>query len=152
MWPIEKFIDLIDIVNDRCPDLRFVLFGSTKFEIMLSAQLLSAVNKPHTIVNICGQTDIDELPVAINDMDFIITGDTGTLHLAIALKKRTLSLFGPTDYKEYGPYQDMSSHSVIQVDGGFLNDVPKKKRGQEGMSLIGVDAVLRELEKAIGSR
>jgi len=147
MWPITKFIDLIDFVNSKYSNTRFVLFGSTKLEIELSEKLMSVVNKPDTIINICGSTAIDELPVAVNDLDFIITGDTGILHLAIALKKRTISLFGPTDCKEYGPYQDTDLHSIIQVNGRFVNSVPKKKRGQEGMDIIEVERVINKLDK-----
>jgi len=150
MWPIEKFINFVNTASNKYPKLRFVLFGSTKLEVELSRELLDSVNKPHRVLNICGQTAIDELPLAVNDMDCIVTGDTGILHLAIALEKHTISLFGPTDHKEYGPYQDAELHSVIQVEGSFLNHLPKRQRGQAGMCLIETDSVLDELEKRMG--
>ena len=107
MWPIEKFIHLVNIASDKYLNLRFVLFGSTRIEVELSKKLATTVKKAQVIINICGKTAIDELPVAVNDMDVIVTGDTGILHLAITLKKRTISLFGPTNHREYGPYQDL---------------------------------------------
>lgn len=124
-----------------------------KFTIIgddLSTELLDSVNKPHRVLNICGKTTIDELPLAVNDMDCIVTGDTGILHLAIALEKRTISLFGSTDHREYGPYQDVGLYSVIQVEGAFLNHLPRRQRGQAGMRLIETDSVLDELEKCMG--
>ena len=82
------------------------------------------------------------MPILINDLDLLLTNDTGAMHLAIALQVETVSLFGPTDSKIYGPYQDYNFHKVIQVDGSFVNIVPKKQRGSDGMALISIDQVL----------
>ena len=65
--------------------------------------------------------------------------------MAIALEIKTVSLFGPTDSKIFGPYQDFNLHKLIQVDGSFVNNLPKKQRGQEGMELIDADQVLTEV-------
>ena len=84
------------------------------------------------------------MPTIINDLDLLLTNDTGAMHLAIALKVKTLSLFGPTDSKIYGPYQDFNFHKVIQADGSFVNVVPKKQRGSDGMALISIDQVFEK--------
>ena len=44
-------------------------------------------------------------------------------------------MFGPTDSKIFGPYQDFNLHKLIQVDGSFVNNLPKNQRGQEGMAV-----------------
>lgn len=149
MWPVDKFISLVDLINFRYSQIKFILFGSTELEFELSKKLINSVQKPNTVINICGKTDVNELPRAVNDLDFLITNDTGILHLAIALKKRTISLFGPTNYKEFGPYQDLDRHSVIQMDGRFVNNLPKKIRGQEGMEIIGVDEVFEKADELL---
>ncbi|MGE9716721.1 glycosyltransferase family 9 protein, partial [Escherichia coli] len=66
----------------------------------------------------------------INTMDVLVTGDTGPLHLAIALKCPTVSLFATADPKWTGPYQDLHLHIVIDkgattADGTIksMNDI-----------------------------
>jgi len=103
---------------------------------------MKEVKSRNSIINVCCKTSITELADTINNLDLLITNDTGALHLAIALKVPTISLFGPTDHKEFGPYQDTEIHTVIQKDGSFVNNRPKKRRGQEGMDLISVEEVL----------
>lgn len=140
MWPLENFTELIKKLNhELIINVEFVFFGIDK-ERELSN---SVINSLHNIscINLCGETRIDELPKKLNDVDFLITNDTGTLHLAVALEVPTISLFSPTDSKIFGPYQDFDKHIVIQKEGGYINNKPKKERTQEAMELIKVDEV-----------
>jgi ADP-heptose:LPS heptosyltransferase len=98
---------------------------------------------------LCGNSSIKSLPKILNDLELVITNDTGTLHLAIALQIKTVSLFGPTDSKIFGPYQDFNLHKLIQVDGSFVNNLPKKQRGQEGMELIDVNRVFTKVVESL---
>ena len=79
----------------------------------------------------------------------LVTNDTGILHLAIAMRVRSLSLFSPTSNKEFGAYQDYELHHSIQKNGSFVNNVSKKKRTQDGMKLINVDEVISMIEEII---
>jgi lipopolysaccharide heptosyltransferase I len=49
-------------------------------------------------------TRVLELAALIRRLDLFIGGDTGPLHLAVALGIPTVSIFGPTDPKRNGPY------------------------------------------------
>ena len=140
IWPIEKFIALAQKL-DKTFQIQIVLLGASALEGKLTEKFVKEVNAKQEIINICCKTSIESLPTYIENLDLLITNDTGTLHLAIALKVKTISLFGPTDSKIYGPYQDLDLHTVIQKDGNFVNDRPKKKRTQEGIDLIQVDEV-----------
>ena len=141
MWPVERFIYLAQKINDEFDNIKFILFGSTKYEINLVKEFQSGLVDSIQIENLCGQTAIEDLPMALNNLDLLITNDTGTLHLAIALKVKTISLFGPTNSSIFGPYQDLHLHKIIQKNGFFVNKLPKKIRSQEGMKLISVENV-----------
>ena len=56
-------------------------------------------------------TSVLELAALIRRLDLFIGGDTGPLHLAVALGVPTVSIFGPTDPKRNGPYGP--GHSVL---------------------------------------
>jgi ADP-heptose:LPS heptosyltransferase len=141
MWPVDNFVKLAKRLNEEFSKIKFIMLGSTKYEQNLTKEFTLEFGQSDLIIDLCGGSSIQELPGILNDLDLLITNDTGTLHLAVALQKRTVSLFGPTDSEVFGPYQDSKLHNVIQVDGFFVNQKPKKLRSQKGMELINVDTV-----------
>lgn len=141
MWPLDKFVNLINRFDELIEEEYSITFFGLKNEQKLSDFVISKIEKKD-VINLCGKTTIDELAFKLKEVDFLITNDTGTLHLSIALKVPTISLFSPTDSKIFGPYQDFEKHIVIQKDGNFINDSPKKQRNQDAMNLIEVEEVL----------
>ena len=142
MWPIKNFIELINKIHKKNMAIKIALLG-IKSEQILAQQITKNAIYKKNIFNYCGKTSIEELPSLINSLDLLITNDTGTLHLAIALKRRSISLFSPTDSKIFGPYQDPELHSVIQKNGNFINNKPKKERNQDAMNMIKVNEVYK---------
>ena len=150
MWPLENFIKLANRFQSTLLKIKFVLLGLTRAEHLISEKFERAIEDAESVINLCGKSKINELPIIINDLDLLLTNDTGVMHLAIALQVKTVSLFGPTDSKIYGPYQDCNFHKVIQVDGSFINVVPKKQRGPDGMALISKDEVFDKTCEVLG--
>ena len=67
------------------------------------------------MVNLQGKTDLLELAARLREAHLLVSGDTGTLHLAAALGTRTLSVFlGPASCFETGPYGE--GHYVFQAE------------------------------------
>ena len=148
MWPIDNFIDLIDKLNIKFQNINFVLLGSTKFEHKLAAKVENTVQKSNAITNLCGKSTVEELPIILNDLDLILTNDTGTMHLSIAMGKDTVSIFGPTNPDEFGPYQDLNKHKVLSVDNSvFVKDRDKDFKIINKISSIKVDKVFKTVEK-----
>ena len=102
-----------------------------------------------SFLDLCCKTKVEELPKILKSLSLLVTNDTGILHLSIAIKVKTLSLFSPTSYLEFGAYQDKELHASIQKNGSFVNNKPKKQRTQEGMKLISVNEVLVKIEEMI---
>ncbi len=143
MWSIENFIELTNRILQVNKKIKIILLG-VKEEQTLALQLRQYAVDKKRIINYCGKTAIEELPSLINSLDLLITNDTGTLHLAIALRKNSISLFSPTDSKIFGPYQDFELHSIIQKNGDFINKKPKKERNQDAMNIITVNEVYKK--------
>jgi ADP-heptose:LPS heptosyltransferase len=57
------------------------------------------------VYNSCGQYSLNQSAILVRDADCIITNDTGLMHIASALKKRVISIWGAT-VPEFGmpPY------------------------------------------------
>jgi heptosyltransferase-2 len=61
--------------------------------------------------NLALKTSITDLMSEIANLDLMITGDSGPMHLAAAFQVPTISIFGPTNYKETSQW--MNKKSVI---------------------------------------
>ncbi|MSU70466.1 MAG: lipopolysaccharide heptosyltransferase family protein [Opitutaceae bacterium] len=72
-------------------------------------------------LNLTGNTSLVSLPALISRADWVISNDSGPMHLAAALNVRILGIFGPTDPRLFGPYPlSRPSNHVIQAPVGDL--------------------------------
>jgi ADP-heptose:LPS heptosyltransferase len=55
------------------------------------------------LVNFAGQTSVGELAALLEESDLFIGNDSGPLHVAAALGKPTLSIFGPGFPEKWAP-------------------------------------------------
>ena len=146
IWPVENIIKLSRFLIEQ--DYYVVFFGATKLESKMILEIKDSI-KSSNFLDLCCKTKVEELPAILRSLNLLVTNDTGILHLAIAMKVKSLSLFSPTSHEEFGAYQDKELHYSIQKDGFFVNNRPKKQRTQDGMKLIAVDEVLFKIKEII---
>jgi heptosyltransferase-1 len=65
-------------------------------------------------VDLAGMTTLSELAALIRRAAICITNDSGPMHLAVALDRPVISIFGPTDPIWIGPYR--RANAVLQSD------------------------------------
>jgi len=74
-----------------------------------------------TFVNLTGNTSLTSLPALLHKADWVISNDSGPMHLSAAMGLKTIGLFGPTDPRQYGPYPLKSpTNYTIQAPVGEL--------------------------------
>ena len=147
MWPIENFKELANRVLAKYPNVIIAVTGSKK-----EHKLGEAIKEANSgrIINFCGKFGIESLPKLISEMDALVTNDTGTMHVAIALGVPTVSMFAGSDPKMFGAYQDGGKHSIIFEDGHpLIVGITKAKRNNDGMQMITVDKVFEECARQI---
>ncbi len=72
-------------------------------------------------LNLTGNTSLTSLSSIIARSDWVISNDSGPMHLSAALGMKTLGIFGPTDPRLYGPYPlSAPTNYVIQAPVGDL--------------------------------
>jgi len=72
-------------------------------------------------LNLTANTSLVSLPALIKRADWVITNDSGPMHLAAALGVHTLGIFGPTDPRLFGPYPLTGpTNFVVQAPVGDL--------------------------------
>ncbi len=82
---------------------------------------------------------VGQMIALVRRAGIVIAGDTGPLHLAAALERPVVGLFGPTDPARNGPYSTNARvlrHSSSQLDHSRLRETEK------GLSQITVDEVV----------
>lgn len=129
---------------DHSPHLSFVLIGGPGDKGRAEAFLNLIPEQYHDrIVNRVGDTSLPELCALINDFDLLVTGDTGPLHIAVAVKTPTLGLFVTANPYATGALQNPELHHMIYIGRqksqdhlAHLMDVIKPERVTEQVERI----------------
>ena len=108
-WPVEYFTEVMARLSDSDPSLRFVVLGSSA-DAPLGRVLYEA--QPAKCLDLTGTTSLPEMVEWIRASHLLITNDTGPMHVAAALRKPIVALFGPTEPRRTGPYGAL--HQVLQ--------------------------------------
>ena len=105
-WPAEHFAELVRQLAARDASLRFALLGGSG-----DWQLTETIRRaaPDRCENFAGRTALPELIEVLRRCELLVTNDTGPMHLAAALRKPVISLFGPTRPDQTGPYGQEAS-------------------------------------------
>ncbi len=106
-WPTDNFTLLIKMLIDKL-HATILLLGSPD-EQHLSVTIESGVNHKN-LFNMAGKTTFLELYYLLSSSSIFIGGDSGPLHLALALKIPSVAIFGSTS-----PVQVIGSHQHVYV-------------------------------------
>jgi ADP-heptose:LPS heptosyltransferase len=94
-------------------------------------------------------TGIGELTALIRRLSLLISGDTGPLHLAVALGVPTVSIFGPSDPRRNGPYG--KGHKVLWEQLECSGCYRRKCKDVRCMDAIRVDEVVAAARNLLDS-
>jgi heptosyltransferase-1 len=96
-WPAARYGAVAEEFGSRGA---LVFINAGPGEDALAAEVLVASEDQATIV----RCTLDQLIALTRRATLVIGGDTGPLHLACALGKPVVGIYGPTDPKRNGPY------------------------------------------------
>ncbi len=138
MWPKRNFIELGKKLIATNEHLRIIITGS-KSEKKLCEDIAKQIGK--FAYSFAGKLSLKYLPALIKRMNLLVTNDTGTMHIAIALQTKTVSLFCPTNYWGVGPIQDLHLHKIIYKEKTCNPCISKKCKTPFCMNQITVNEV-----------
>ena len=98
-WPPGHIATLADRLVSEL-DALVVLTGAPSEEPLARAILRRTC---HPVLNLTGRTTIPELVALLAASDLLITGDSGPMHIACAVRTPIIALHGPTDPAISGP-------------------------------------------------
>lgn len=91
-WPAEQFAALAERIMAR-PGSHCVLFGTPQ-ERDIADAVVAACRAP--VIDLVGKTPLRALPAFMAQCDVVVSNDTGPMHIAAALGKPIVALYGPT--------------------------------------------------------
>jgi ADP-heptose:LPS heptosyltransferase len=105
-------------------------------------------------VNLAGATTVSELAAIMRRAAICITNDSGPMHLAVALSRPVVSIFGPTDSLWIGPYKRPGS--VLSADlpcsPCYLRRLSRCPHHHACMGGISAEAVMDRIETALANQ
>jgi ADP-heptose:LPS heptosyltransferase len=145
MWPAEHFVALARQLLDTYPGIRIVLTGSPS-EAAYCQGIADGIGKPATVS--AGKIPLRQLPALINRLDALVTGDTGTMHLAVAVHTPVVAMFAVSDAIRSGPAYDLEKHRIIQMPR-LNRAIRSKSDDQSRMAQITADEVFRRIRSML---
>src|SRR3972149_9592407 len=101
-WTEEGYLSLIRLLIKDSIDVRILLYGGPE-EKERNNYLKKKANT-ELVIDTGSNNTIRQFAALLNISNVVVTGDTLAMHLAIALKKKLVVLFGPTSYYEIDLY------------------------------------------------
>ena len=143
-WGVENFRSMLEqLPNDQ--DMVVLLTGMKRDEGAMD-QLLTNLPSSRR-VNLAGQLTLLELAELMKRVHLVVTGDSFPMHLASALHRPVVALFGPTDERLNGP---LNSRSVILRSSRECRRCYQRRRCQwDCLKSLDVGLVLREMNRAL---
>lgn len=110
-WDPDRFAELAGrLARERHAT---IVLSGTDTDRTLLAPVLRAVPVTRT-VDLAGALHLPELAAALEQLDVLVSGDTGPMHLAAAVGTPVVAVFGPSDPARYAPLDE--GHRVVRVD------------------------------------
>ncbi|MCU6435779.1 lipopolysaccharide heptosyltransferase II [Undibacterium sp. Jales W-56] len=106
-WPASHFAQLADQVAVANPETQIVLLGSPKDSAVCDE--IKALSP--SVHHFAGKTSLDQAIALIARAAAMVSNDSGLLHIASALNRPVIALYGPTDPEHAPPFSDVA-HSL----------------------------------------
>lgn len=115
-WPIAHFSALAELIHSAW-GLSVVVTGGPADESLWEKMRTQVKHTP--VFSLIGRTSLDILSAIYSCAAFVVSGDSGPLHIAAAVGTPTVALFGPTNPSLTGPRGKGDSLVLSFVPHGF---------------------------------
>jgi heptosyltransferase-2 len=111
-WPAAYFAQLAQSILDTMAQAQIVLLGSAKDQPVA----LEIVEGTPAVVSLAGKTSLAQAIALIARADAVVSNDSGLLHIASALNRPVVALYGPTDPNHAPPFSDIAASIFLHLD------------------------------------
>lgn len=150
VWPAEYFAEVARYVRSR-HGLPVVLAGAPD-ELAIARRVQELAGGP--ITNLAGRTSLQQMSALVAGAAVAVMNDTGPMHLAAALGKPLVAIYGPTNAARTGPYHRPESVARLDLDCSpcYLKRLKDCPHGHKCLKGLTPEVVCRQVSTAIGGR
>lgn len=106
--PLDSTVKIIDMFSEN--NFHVVLSGSNE-DLFINEKVYRAC---HTKPFLIKDSSLENTASIMQLSDYVLTVDSMTIHMASALKKPTIAIFGPTNEKIWGPFR--VPHKILALN------------------------------------
>jgi heptosyltransferase I len=144
-WPAERYGELHHKLAERHGWRGVISFGPG--EDNLAQEVIAAAGEPPPIAV---ALELGPLMALLRRASFVVSADTGPLHLASALGAPVIGLFGPTDASRNGPYS--AADIVVRNPRSSETTYRRGASYSPAMLSITTEQVTEAIERRVGLR
>ncbi len=150
MWPPGKFSELIGHLLEKGETV-VITSGKNTDEMSIVDSIIAGCGSRYDqnrLVNLAGMLELSELAVFIDKAKLFVGVDSAPMHMAAALKTPSVVLFGPTNRKQWHPWE--SPHILLWA--GDYRELPKEvdtDTDERYLDAIPVEDVKAAVEKCL---
>ncbi|MGH8809754.1 MAG: lipopolysaccharide heptosyltransferase II [Noviherbaspirillum sp.] len=111
-WPVSHFAELAKTIRQERADAQIALLGSGKDKDVCDEILALAPG----VRNLAGVTRLDEAVALIANASAMVSNDSGLLHIASALNRPIVAIYGPTDPLHAPPFSDLAKSIYLGLE------------------------------------
>jgi heptosyltransferase I len=144
-WRTEAFAEVARHFMRK--DFAVVLTGSARERAVCGAVAAAAPGAR----NLAGETSLSELAALIRRSTICLSNDSGPMHLAVALDRPVVGIFGPTDPIWVGPYRhpDAVLKAKLPCSPCYLRELSRCPHDHACMEEISAAAVIDRIETGL---
>ncbi len=143
-WPPERYGQLHRVLTERWGWHGVVNFGPGE-RPLAEAVCRAAGDRPPLVLEL----NLEELMALLRRARLMIAGDTGPLHLAVALGTPVVGLYGPTPPERNGPFNP--ADVVVRNARPEETTLRRGRHYSRAMLSITVEQVVEAVERRLGS-
>ena len=144
-WPAERYGELHRRLVERYGWRGVITFGPG--ENYLAQEAIAAAGEPRPVAI---ALELGPLMALLRRASFVVSADTGPLHLASALGAPVVGLYGPTDPSRNGPY----TAADIVVRNPRFSETTYRRGASYSPSMLSIttEQVIEAVERRVGLR
>jgi heptosyltransferase I len=145
-WPALRYAQLADRLHTELGARVVLVGGKSERELAAASAVRTlAEHPPESLL----EWDLRRLVYLLEQVDVLVSPDTGPLHIAVALNTPSVALMGYTNPRRVGPYRRFGD-LLVDAYGEPGEDYPVSAEYRVGrMERIGVDEVMERVRLAL---
>ncbi len=111
-WYPDRFASVAEALSGEW-GMKVVVLG-TAAEAPLAGEIEAAARRG--VVNLAGKTTVREMIALLSLSSFLVTNDSGPMHIGAALGVPLVAIFGPTDWRRTSPWTSQAKVVRVEID------------------------------------